>query len=99
MLCFGSSSSPPKQLLDQAVCELGVNDIDVSDEGVVVCASNDRTVRAWSIDGKIEAWVSANSAQAPRLYEINATSPIGWSPHGLRDEREDQRQGRCQWEH
>ena len=59
MLCFSGSSSP-KQLISDAFCDLAVNDVDVCAEGVVVAASNDRTVRAWSVDGKT-SWVARHT--------------------------------------
>ena len=60
MACCGASAAAPKPLLEAALCDLAVNDVDVSENGVVVCASNDRTVRAWSVDGRT-AWVGRHS--------------------------------------
>jgi WD40 repeat protein len=59
MSCFASSSAPKLALCD-AFCELAVNDVDVTDQGVVACASNDRTVRVWSVDSKIK-WVGRHT--------------------------------------
>jgi WD40 repeat protein len=59
MSCFGSSK--PKELLPDASCELAVNDVDVNEQGVVACGSNDRTVRVWSVDNKIEPWVGRHT--------------------------------------
>ena len=61
MSCFRfNSTSAPKPLLESATCDQAVTDVDVSEDGVVVCASNDRTIRAWSVDGRI-SWVGRHS--------------------------------------
>jgi WD40 repeat protein len=55
MSCFFGAAAAPK-FVSEKNCDLAVNAVDVSTEGLIACASNDRTVRAWSVDGKI-SWV------------------------------------------
>jgi hypothetical protein len=92
MLCF-SGSSGPKQLIFDAVCDLAVNDVDVNDEGVVVCASNDRTVRAWSVDGKVQ-WVSKPLDLLSAL--VTSVLLVDCTAHRLRHGCPDQQGLRCQ---